>query len=210
MVVNKGVRRSCYVQTCKVYKSTQNQHGEKDEKAEWNEVRRRRKEGSKEGQKKRPPPRKTKYTAKTAVVVEKLMLGGMNLTEVCDTLCIERTTLWKWRQRYPEMAEAVENGREGRADGLEDVAMDMAYPHDEVIKKVKKITLEVEQDEETIKVPAVQTETITKQGVVSEKLLVKVLEAKKPATYGTKKLEHPGTITVAAMLAAAVKSEKND
>jgi len=120
-----------------------------------------------------PPKKKTGYNDKTGLVIETLIACGMNLEMVCGALKIRRQTLWNWRRDHPELETAIEDGRLKRADRGEDVLFDMAEPHDEVVVKVK-------EGEET------EIETTTKKNVVSERLLLKMLEANKPEKYGKK------------------------
>ena len=51
---------------------------------------------------------------------------------------------------------------------------------------MKKIVLEGEEDGEKVDIPATEEETTTKVGVISERLLIKVLEAAYPEKYGKK------------------------
>ena len=77
------------------------------------------------------------------------------------------------------------------ADFLEDNLFYLAERHDEVIER---------------ETPAGLTR-ITKKNVVSEKALIKVLEAYKPERYD-KKVEHKGSLTLAQVVAATVKNDR--
>lgn len=153
---------------------------------------------------KAPPPKQTKYTARTAAVVETLIGCGMNLQMVCKTLGITPKTLWNWRKDHAELETAIEEGRVKRADRGEDVLFDMCEPHDEVSVKEKDLIAYLDKDGEPVEkkdrdgsemvAEVLERETTTKKGVVSERLLLKMLEANKPEKYG-KKAEHTHKFT---------------
>ena len=76
------------------------------------------------------------------------------------------------------------------ADFMEDSLFYPAEPHDEVIERETPTGLM----------------RITRKDVVSEKALLRLLEAYKPERYG-KKVEHKGAFTFADLAAMAVRDE---
>ena len=57
--------------------------------------------------------------------------------------------------------------------------------------------------------PGTEIETITKKGVISERLLLKLLEAHKPEKYG-KKVEHGHKFTFGDLAKMALGDEKGE
>ena len=54
--------------------------------------------------------RTLKYNANCCIVAEKVLADGESLAAICAELNITRTTLYEWRETYPEFREAIESG----------------------------------------------------------------------------------------------------
>lgn len=57
-------------------------------------------------------PAPLKYTPDIAKQAEKLCSLGATETEVAAFFEVDRKTLWRWRQDFPELAEAIRVGKE--------------------------------------------------------------------------------------------------
>jgi transposase len=132
--------------------------------------------------------RESLYEDGYAEIARELALMGADAKKLAEAFKVSLRTIYHWMQNRPEFGDAIEDGRRMTADFLEDNLFYLAEPHDEVIER---------------ETPAGLTR-ITKKNVVSEKALIKVLEAYKPERYG-KKVEHKGSLTLAQVMAAAVK-----
>jgi len=61
----------------------------------------------------------TKHKSHLAAILESLT-NGATITEACKAAGIERSTLWRWQQKYPSVREAVEFALQARIEIVED------------------------------------------------------------------------------------------
>jgi hypothetical protein len=54
--------------------------------------------------------RELKYKPDHCAIAEQVLAGGESLAAVCCELDITRTTLYEWRDTYPEFRDAIERG----------------------------------------------------------------------------------------------------
>ncbi len=117
-------------------------------------------------------------------------IGGC-VSDIAKAVKVDSGTVYRWIKRDPSFKAAFEQGERQFEDEAESLyrktCIDLARPHDVVSIKRKEINLKVEDD--TIDVPAVETETLTKKGVVDVKGLADFIRRRRPGRYREGRIE---------------------
>lgn len=65
-----------------------------------------------------------KYRSDMCAIAEQVLANGESLAAICAEINITRTTLYEWRETYPEFRDAIERGLQKAQRRWERIGMD--------------------------------------------------------------------------------------
>ena len=110
-----------------------------------------------------PPSRDTPVTIETVTQpaileeIKEYAREGCTLEQIASRLMVNRSTLYKWSRKFPEVNDVIREGNRVADDRVEESLYDMCFPHEEreiIIEKDPQTNQVIKQVIRTKHVPA--------------------------------------------------------